>query len=418
VDGPNPYDNDLFIANAEDFVKRIRNHPSIGIYVGRNEGNPPEALDNAIRSIVPDKHPGIHYISNSAMGVVSGGGPYRALPPRDYFLLYGNDKFHSERGMPNVMNYESLVQTFSPEALWPQNSQYGLHDYTLGSAQSAASFNAMIEKAFGRAPADARQFAEWAQWINYNGYRAIFEGRSQYRRGMQLWMSHPAWPSMVWQTYDYYFDPTAAYFGCKKGAEPIHIQWNPVYDYKKKDFIEVVNYHALDRTALTAKAQLINQDGAVQWEKETILDVPDDSTVKAFELEFPGTLSDTYFIKLTLTENGRIISDNFYVRGKEDGDYKSLLTLPKTDIEAVTTATLTGDEWIMRTTLSNKSSVPALMVRVKVTGKKTAARILPVFFSDNYIALMPGEEKTVTMRLSNRDTRGETPQAEVSAFNL
>ncbi|KAA6319765.1 Exo-beta-D-glucosaminidase, partial [termite gut metagenome] len=40
VDGPNPYDNELFMANAQDFVKRIRNHPSIGIYVGRNEGNP------------------------------------------------------------------------------------------------------------------------------------------------------------------------------------------------------------------------------------------------------------------------------------------------------------------------------------------------------------------------------------------
>ncbi|MDR1344169.1 MAG: discoidin domain-containing protein [Tannerellaceae bacterium] len=150
VDGPNPYDNDLFIANAEDYVKRIRNHPSIGIYVGRNEGNPPQILDDAIRRIIPSNHPGIHYISNSAMGVVSGGGPYRALPPRDYFLLYGNNKFHSERGMPNVMNYESLVRTFSPEALWPQNSQYGLHDYTLASAQSASSFNAMIEKAFGQ----------------------------------------------------------------------------------------------------------------------------------------------------------------------------------------------------------------------------------------------------------------------------
>ncbi|MDR1356086.1 MAG: discoidin domain-containing protein, partial [Tannerellaceae bacterium] len=355
VDGPNPYDDDLFIANAEDYVKRIRNHPSIGIYVGRNEGNPPQALDDAIRRIIPDNHPGIHYISNSAMGVVSGGGPYRALPPRDYFLLYGNDKFHSERGMPNVMNYESLVQTFSPQALWPQNSQYGLHDYTLASAQSAASFNAMIETAFGQ-PADAKQFAEWAQWINYNGYRAIFEGRSEYRRGMQLWMSHPAWPSMVWQTYDYYFDPTGAYFGCKKASEPIHIQWNPVYDYKKQDFIEVVNYHALDRTALTASAQLINQDGSVQWKKDTVLDVREDATVKAFNLEFPETLSDTYFIKLTLTENGQVISDNFYVRGKEDGNYRSLLQLPKVNLDASTSVSKTGEEWLLKTTLKNNTA--------------------------------------------------------------
>lgn len=417
VDGPNPYDNDLFIANAEDFVKRIRNHPSIGIYVGRNEGNPPQILDDAIRSIVPANHPGIHYISNSAMGVVSGGGPYRALPPRDYFLLYGNDKFHSERGMPNVMNYESLRQTLPPEVLWPQNSQYGLHDYTLASAQSAASFNAMIEKAFGP-PRDAGQFAQWAQWINYNGYRAIFEGRSEYRRGMLLWMSHPAWPSMVWQTYDYYFDPTGAYFGCKKASEPIHIQWNPVYDYKKQDFIEVVNYHAWDRTGLTAKAQLINQDGSVQWEKEVVISAPEDSTVKAFNLEYPETLSDTYFIKLTLTENGEVISDNFYVRGKEDGNYQSLHQMPKVTLSTTSTVVRSGEEWLLTTTLKNDTPTPALMVRLQVTGDKTSARILPVFFSDNYIALMPGEEKTITMRLQNRDTRGETPGVEVTGFNI
>ena len=79
----------------------------------------------------------------------------------------------------------------------------------------------------------------------------IFEGRSEHRRGMLLWMSHSAWPSMVWQTYDYYFDPNAAYFGCKKASEPLHIQWNPL-----RDDIEVVNYHAFDRTGLTATASL------------------------------------------------------------------------------------------------------------------------------------------------------------------
>jgi len=37
--------------------------------------------------MIPELQPGTHYISNSSMGVVSGGGPYRALPVRDYFLL-------------------------------------------------------------------------------------------------------------------------------------------------------------------------------------------------------------------------------------------------------------------------------------------------------------------------------------------
>jgi hypothetical protein len=411
-DGPDPDNDEMFLANAKDYIKRIRNHPSVGIYVGRNEGNPPASIDSALTEIVSLEHPGIHYISHSSVGVVSGGGTYRALPPKEYFTLFGNDKFHSERGMPNVMNYESLVHTLSPNALWPHNSQWGIHDFTLGSAQSAASFIGLVEKAFGEAK-DARQFSEWAQWVNYNGYRAIFEGRSDNRRGMLLWMSHSAWPSMVWQTYDYYFDPTSAYFACKKACEPLHIQWNPV-----REDVEVVNYHAFNRTDLTAKAQLINQDGTVQWEKEAILDIREDSTAVCFPLEFPASLSDTYFIKLILMEKDTIISENFYWRGKEEGNYKSLLQLPKTKLTVKTVISKIGNEWNLTTTLKNNTQTPALMVRLKINGNKSGERILPVFYSDNYFFLMPGEEKSVTMKLSDKDTRGERPIVFVSAFNL
>jgi hypothetical protein len=417
VDGPNPYYPDLFNDNAQDFIKRIRNHPSIGIYVGRNEGNPPPEIDNYLREVIPQLHPGIHYISNSASGVVSGGGPYRALPTRDYFSTYGHDKFHSERGMPNVMNYESLVQTFSPDALYQNttetpNGQWGIHDYTLTSAQAAASFNGLIEKAFGK-PKDTKQFAEWAQWINYDGYRAIFEGRSEHRRGMLLWMSHPAWPSMVWQTYDYYFDPNGGYFGSKKASEPIHIQFNPI-----RDDIEVVNYHALDHKGVVAKAQLINQDGSVQWEKEVTFDIKEDATVAVFPLELPASLSDTYFIKLTLTEDGKLLSDNFYWKGKEEGNYQSLNQLPKVSLTTKTTANQSGKVWTLTTNLKNDTQTPALMIRLKVDGSKSGERILPAFFTDNYFFLMPGEEKTVTIKLSDNDTRGEKPIVNVLGFNL
>lgn len=412
ADGPNPDNPAMFMKNAEDFVRRIRNHASLGIYCGRNEGNPPEVIDTALRRTIQVLHPGMHYISNSAMGVVSGGGPYRALPPRDYFLLYGYNKFHSERGMPNVMTYESLKQTLPESALWPQNSLWGVHDYCLESAQGADSFNKMVENGFGKAE-DAKQFTELAQWINYNGYRAIFEGRSKFRQGMLLWMSHPAWPSMVWQTYDYYFDPTAAYFGCKKASEPIHIQWNPVFDT-----IEVVNYSAGFRRGLTARAQIMNMDGSVKWEKETVLDIDEDRTARCFKLEFPSGISDVHFIKLTLKEGNKAISDNFYWRGTEDGNYRALKDMPKTDLASDTKIRKNGREWIITTNLKNTGAVPALMVRLKVTGQKTGERMLPVFFSDNFFSLIPGEEKTVTMKIRNEDTRGEKPVVEISGFNL
>ena len=412
ADGPDPYNPGMFLDNAEDLIKRIRNHPSIAIYCGRNEGFPPEVLDTALRAMIPVIHPGIHYISNSSMGVVSGGGPYRALPPRDYFLLYGRNKLHSERGMPNVMTYESLQQMLPEDKLWPQNSQWGLHDYCLEGAQGAASFNAMIDTAFGPVN-NAKKFTELAQWINYNGYRAMFEGRSKYRKGLILWMSHSAWPSMVWQTYDYYFEPTAAYFGCKKASEPVHIQWNPVYDS-----IEVVNLHGRIQTGLTARAQLINMDGQVQWEKEASLNSDEDTTEKLFKLEFPESLSSVHFIKLVLIKRDKVLSENFYWRGLENGNYQTLNGIPQVEIETSTSVRADGDRWVLTTSINNSSEVPALMIRLKIEGEKSGQRILPALFSDNYIFLMPGESKTVEMSVRKEDSSGERPVVSVSGFNI
>jgi hypothetical protein len=270
----------------------------------------------------------------------------------------------------------------------------------------------MIETAFGPVES-AEKFTELAQWINYDGYRAMFEGRSKFRKGLLLWMSHSAWPSMVWQTYDWYFDPTAAYFGCKKASEPLHIQWNPVFDT-----IEVVNLHAGNLSGLTAKARLINMDGSVQWEKEVTLDSNEDSTEKLFKLEFPESLSATHFIKLSLMQGDRLLSDNFYWRGLEEGNYQALNKLPQVNLDHAVSVKRNGDYWILESRLENRSETPALMIQLKAKGASTGERILPAFFSDNFFSLLPGESKSVRIRLKKEDCRGEKPALEISGFNL
>ena len=436
-DGPDPYYPGLFEEVAEEYIRRIRNHPSLAIYVGRNEGNPPEEIDAFLAEAVARfhqfgggavevarEHLGMHYIPHSAAGVVSGGGPYRALPPKDYFSLWGHDTFHSERGMPNVMNYEDMVRAFGIENIEPVNTMqhpnpiYGLHDYTLGvvpgaaSAQSADSFNGIIAKAFGE-PADAKEFAALAQWVNYDGYRAIFEARSEQRRGMILWMSHPAWPSMVWQTYDYYFEPTGAYFGSKKACEPLHILWNPLHDD-----IEVVNYHAGLRRGLTASCDLVNLDGSVVWNREAPLDIREDETVVCFPLEFPAELTEVYFIRLRLTDAaGTVLSENLYWRGREEGNLKALRTVAQASPEWKVTRTSNDTEHAFELTVRNDGPVPALMLRLKVMDSGTGDLVLPVLYSDNYFFLMPGESKTVRVKVRKEDCAGR-PYLTMSGFNV
>lgn len=414
ADGPDPYYPDMFIANAEDYVKRIRSHASIGLYCGRNEGFPPETIDKALRRIVKEEHPGMHYISSSADDVVSGHGPYRMLPAKTYFTLEtGNDKFHSERGMPNVLTYESFLRTYSPEGIWPQSDQWGMHDYTLEGAQGATSFNEIIATGYGQ-PESAKEFADLAQWVNYDGHRSLFESRSKNRMGLLMWMSHSCWPSMVWQTYDYYFEPTAAYFAIKKASEPLHIQWNPATDE-----VEVVNYHAGLRPGLKARVQVLNMDATVAWEKEVTVDSREDTTEKCIKLEFPDGLSQVHFIKLTLEENGKAVSENFYHRSKVENNYQALKQLPKVSLRAQTQYDKGDDgEWKAEITVENRSQTPALMVRLNIVGDKDGKQFLPIFYSDNYFALLPGETKVVRVHWKDVDTRGNAPLLKVSGYNV
>ena len=421
ADGPDPDDNRMFLANAEDYLRQHRSHPSLVIYCGRNEGFPPKEIDEGLRSIIKEYHPGLHYISSSADGCVSGHGPYRALTPKEYFTLpSGNDRFHSERGMPAVMTFESMLRTYSPDALWPQNKQWGQHDFTLSGAQAGESFNKLIADGYGE-PQSAEEFAQLGQFINYDGYRAMFESRSLNRKGLLLWMSHPAWPSMTWQTYDWYFEPTAAYFGCKKASEPLHIQWNPA-----DNNIEIVNYNAGDYHGLNVRAMVMNTDGSVVWEKSGSFDSTEDTTVKCFAVEFPSEVSETHFIKLYLTDSeGNTLSDNFYINGTEYGNHQAMASMSKADVKVSSNfekvadgSEIHGDEWRGSVVLENRSNVPAVMVRLNVVGKQDCDQILPMFYTDNYFSLMPGEKKTVSLRWYDADSRGNSPEVIVSGYNL
>lgn len=405
-DGPDPYDNELFLSNSRDYILKIRRHPSIAIYVGRNEGFPPKVLDDGLRQQIAALHPQLGYIPSSADGGVSGHGAYQ-LKPVSYYFTEQSGLLHSERGMPNVPSYESIQRMLAPEDLWPIGRAWGQHDFTMRGAQNGESFIATMERHFGK-PANARQFADWAQWINYDGYRAMYEGSQQQRMGLLIWMSHSCWPSMVWQTYDYYLEPTGAYFGLKKACEPLHVQYNPV-----KKAVEVVNLGTGRHDALTVTAQTINLQGRVIREWKASLSIDDDQTLSPLTLELPQ--DEVYFIRLKLEEQGKLWSENTYVQSRETDNWKALTSLPKATVTQQVAFKVVGEERQGTVTLRNTSDTPALMLRLNLKGTD-GEQILPVLWSDNYFHLMPGEIKTVTVSYLLEDGRGVEPKVEVTTM--
>ena len=416
LDGPDPYDEDMFMDNLDDLLFRIRNHPSIVLYVGRNEGVPPASLDAKFRNSITAIHPDIFYAPDSSHGILGGNGNYRRMSTLDFFkiwdtkpALWGQDRVHSEKGCPNVPNYESFVKFMPPEHYWPQDDMWGVHDWSLHSAQTVGTFNDAVESMFGKAD-NARQFCEWAQWVNYDAFRAIFESRSEGRRGLQLWMSHPAWPTFVWCTYDYWFDPTAAFFGSKKACEPLHVMWNPL-----KKVVEVVNISGNNRHSLTVRARVLDMYGKELHRFEDILDSKEDSTVPVMTLPEPD--EDVYYYSLQLLENGSVVSENFYVQGRETDNFKALHSLKKAKTDVICTSSMKEGEWTVACRIVNKGKVPAMMIRLMATDGKKGERILPVTYSDNYFHLMPGESKTIKIMFSSEDCPSANPYIHVSGFN-
>jgi hypothetical protein len=410
-DGPVPENNEMFLANSRDFLARIRRHPSIGTYCGRNEWYPPKVLDEGFRSQLAELHPDIPYVGSSADGPVSGHGPYRALLAPEYFQR-ADIKLHSEIGAPAIPPIESIRAMIPEQARWPLSLDYGLHDFTLLGAQGGEAFVTLLNEGYGGAT-NVEDWVALGEIISYEAYRAMFEAQSVHRMGALLWMSHPCWPSFVWQTYDFYFQPTATYFASKLGAEPLHIQWNSL-----KETIEVVNYSAGTVAGLTATLEILNLDGTPVSKKSAELDSIEDTTSTLMTLDSPTDVSEVHFLRLTLTQNGTVRSANFYLRSVKKGNYKAIRTLGKAKVTLITTTERQDDRWLLTTQLKNTSANPALFVRVQAERSVTGDRIVPAIYDSNYIALMPNESRTIRTECWHKDARGETPRISVKGFNV
>jgi hypothetical protein len=323
ADGPDPDDNGMFLANAWDMVERIRQHPSIGLYCGRNEGYPPAALNSGLAQLVSILHPGMLYIPSSADDGVSGHGPYRMVPS-EYYFDNPPKKLHSEMGVPSITTYDHLLNMLTAEHIWKPDDVWGQHDFTRTGAQGNNALMNMIRNGFGEdAFKDAETFSKYAQIVCYNGYKGMLEVNNVNRYGLLLWMSHSAWPSLSWQTYDYWFKKIGSFYGAKSGAEPLHIQFNTATMK-----IEVVNTGIVGKEGLTASVKLLDPTGKETYSKNATVSIHEDETLDAIDVaDIPDGLC---VMRLSLTDaSGNEISRNLYIKnfekGRDNGNWQGLV---------------------------------------------------------------------------------------------
>ncbi|MCX4911521.1 discoidin domain-containing protein [Streptomyces sp. NBC_00878] len=416
-----PPDHDAFNSIARDTVLRYRIHPSVVVWCGANEGNPPAAIDKGMREAVEQQVPGILYQNNSAGGIITGGGPYGWVEPEKYFdpSTYGSKDFgfHTEIGMPVVSTAASMRNMAGDEPEWPIRGAWYYHDWSERGNQAPHTYKAAVEARLGAAE-DLDDFARKAQFVNYENTRAMFEAWNANlwanASGLMLWMSHPAWHSTVWQTYDYDFDVNGTYYGARSACEPLHVQADP------EGQVLAVNHTRKDLKNATVSARLFDLSGRQLGKSRSArLDVAPAATAKAFTVAWADDLPDLHLLRLTLEDgDGRVLSRNTYWRHRSAAAMRALTTAPRTKVSAtVTRLSRSGARHGLTATIRNQGRAVAAMVRLSLLNDTTGRRVLPTLYSDNYLWLLPGESQAVTLSWPARALTSHRPVLKAEAYN-
>jgi hypothetical protein len=417
-DGPDPTDIATYIANVREKILRFRNHPSIALWCARNEGFPPPEIDAELRKLMTELEPTRRYQPSSTDGAgVRSHGPYSWRTPREFYTVT-DDFFKTETGTVSVPTIES-IHAMMPRKDWETiNDDWAEHDLASG-AQAGDSYPETLAARYGKV-ANLADFVRKAQLMNYESYRAMFEGRNAKMfhptTAVITWMSHPAQPSFVWQLYHYDLEPNSSLFAVKKAGEPVHIQFN-----EADGDLEVINNLPQPLTNAVARVSVYLLDGTLATLYETKVTAEASSATSLGPVKFPSLLTATHFLKLELEDaQGKGLSSNFYWRG-EPG-YPDVLSdldkMPAVPIEFQVARSDANGKRVLTLTLHNPTTHIALMAHLQLRRQHSGERVLPVFYSDNYVSLTANEFKTITIEADLSAFRGDDPQVTVDGWNV
>ncbi|SPE51802.1 conserved exported hypothetical protein [Verrucomicrobia bacterium] len=417
ADGPIPQDVELYLANVREKILRFRSHPCIALWCARNEGDPPPAIGNGIQKLINELDPGRLYQPSSTSGRgVNSGGPYHWRTPREFYTW--GEAFKTEVGSISVPTLEA-VRAMMPTKDWETiDDDWAEHDFCAG-AQQGDHYAEMIASRYGF-PMNLADFVRKSQLANYECFRAMYEGRFAKlfhpACGVITWMSHPAQPSFVWQLYSHDLEPNSSLYGTRKACEPIHIMMNQANGH-----LIVVNNTPSALKDVRAAVSVYNLDGSRQYQHADKITAEPSAATDVGEIAFPRTVSAVHFVKLELRDaKDRPLSDNFYWRETPEhlDDLEPLNTLPKVTLEIEAKRIERPGKCLLDVTVRNPTKSVALMAHLQLRKADSRQRVLPVFYSDNYLSLLPDESKKVSIEAAAEDLAGYLPMLAVDGWNV
>jgi len=437
---------DLAIATASLRAQmlRLRHHASLLVWLNGSDNPPTANVERAYLAVEAETHwpnPVLSSASGTSTTVTGASGvkmtgPYDYVAPSYWYVDQHNGGaygFNTETSPgPAIPSLASRKKFLSDAEAWPPSPAWSLH-YGGGEFANLKVFDESMGAVYSK-PHSAAEYERLAQTMEYDSERAMFEAYSKNKyasTGVIQWMLNNAWPSMIWHLYDYYLDAEAGYFATKKACEPLHIQYT--YD---DGSIVVVNSTYEPVAGLHASVHVHNLAWKELFTSETTLNVTADSVQRVFlipENLYTGT-DRIFFIDLTLSDaSGDILSRNFYwvpytlttfdfpktdythTPATRHEDLTALANLPPAKVVARAEIENTSRGRELRVYLDNKSTALAFQLRAAVR-TSSGGLIAPVFWSDNWIELVPDESRTLTALLP--DGAADDSIVQIDGWNI
>lgn len=385
----NPLDQNLFLENSLNVIKRFRNHASIAIWCPRNEGYAPAGIEDELAIQIAKEDGTRFYIGNSREINLRPSGDWKYLEsPVDYFNKYAYG-FSTEIGSFSVPTANTIKKFLKKEDWWPINDAWHYHDLHSNN-QNLEGYLQAIDQKYGESMS-LDDFANKAQLLNYDTYRTIFESWNSRlwnnTSGILLWMTHPAWPSMIWQTYSYDFETTGAYYGSKKACEPIHVQYN-----LNDSSVSLINTTLQDLDNISIQIKIVNPDGIIVDETTKTVNSKSNSIInikKTFLNNYNS--KNAYIIKLVALKDQNIISENDYWINYKDQNSEQQKSYAKINFQIIEKKSDNKGEYLIIKNIGKSTAMGIKLNNIDNNGQN----ILPSFFSEGYFTLLPDQAKKI-----------------------
>ena len=458
-----PVDIKLLADSWKDQMLWLRNHPSIYIWMLGSDKLPHPDLEMKYVDLFKKYDPSRPY-STSAGGAgtednnivaevplvsdISGPtgmkmlGPYAWTPPYYWYtdtMLGGAYGFNTET-CPGaaIAPLASLKKMMPEEALWPIDKNYWEYHTGRNEFTSLDRDITAINERYGKS-SGVEEFAYKAQVNNYEIMRPQFEAFIAHKpksTGLVQWQLNSAWPKLIWQLYDTYLQPNGSFYGVKKACTPLHA----IYRYGFDD-IYLANEDLNEQKNLTVKIRIFDISSkeifADQWKG----DIPSNISKFIYKLPEIKNLTPVYFLDLRIynSENKEVDNSIYWLSTKKDvldyeaskklpwpyytptksfADFKALDQLPKIKLDYQYTYSKDDQFGIVTLKIKNPSETIAFFNFFDVLDPQTKQPVLPIYWNDNYVTLLPGEERSYEAKFFLSDFKREKPVLEIRGWNV